>query len=84
MPASPSEVSARAGPCPRFTVRDDARDIEFQVYAYRPLSREEAWHAIAVHLLSCKRDPMPGSRVKVFTLIGAPADDASAPRIRIL
>lgn len=54
----------------QLTVRDDPRDITFEVYAYRPLTQVEGGEAIAMYLASRKSNPRPGSCIKVYTLIG--------------
>ena len=52
------------------TIRNDAADIEFAIYACRPLTNDECTHAIALFITSRQRHPKPGSRLSVFADIG--------------
>ena len=51
-------------------VNDPQRNIRYEVFAYRELSREEVVVAVRNCLLLSKRKPKKNTCLKVFTLVG--------------
>lgn len=55
-------------------IRDAARNITYNVLAYRALSTAERTQAVRIYLAQAKKKPKPGSTVTIISIIGY--DDA--------
>ena len=64
------EREGQASAAVQSTRRDEGRNIEYRVWAYRQLTDEERDRAIAHYLISRGGNPRPGARINVCTDIG--------------
>jgi hypothetical protein len=51
-------------------MRDEKRNIEYTIHAYRPITREEAVLSVKVFLSSQKAKPRKGSRPHIIGVLG--------------
>lgn len=57
-------------PTLQVSIRDPSTDVMYRVFAYRPLTRQEALRSIAAYNRAKKRKPKRGSVVDIVTTYG--------------
>lgn len=53
------------------TIKDRASDVTYVVMAYRELTRDELVRTVRMHQSQAKAKPKAGSRVTIFSSLGA-------------
>lgn len=57
-------------PTVRNVLHDTAKNIRYELMAYRELSRAELVQNVRIYLANAKKKPKKNSRVRIITIIG--------------